>query len=88
MTEQRPRVKVYRGTVPLWLVLLLVAPLGMVFLTSLILAVLVFGAAAALAAFVLPQIWKRPTEPETPNTIELDPSQYHRISSRPRDEDR
>src|SRR4029450_735631 len=81
MTEQRPRVKVYRGTVPLWLVLLLVAPLGMVFLTSLILAVLVFGAAAALAAFVLPQIWKRPTEPETPNTIELDPSQYHRISS-------
>jgi hypothetical protein len=81
MTEHRPRTYVYRGTVPLWLVLAVLAPLGLVFLTSLILAVAVIGAAAALAAFVLPLIWKRPAGPQSPNTIELDASQYRRIGS-------
>jgi hypothetical protein len=83
MTEHRPHASVYRGSVPLWLVLAVVAPLGLVFLTSLILAVAAVGAAAALAAFVLPLVWKRPTGPQSPNTIELDPSQFHRIPGPP-----
>jgi hypothetical protein len=79
---------VHRGTAPLWLVLAVVAPLGLVFLTSLIIAVVVIGAAAALASFFLPMIWKRPVETQSTKTIELDPSQYRRIPSRQRDERR
>jgi hypothetical protein len=86
MSESRPRMVVYRGAVPLWLVLLLLAPLGLVFLTSLVLAIAVVGAGAALAALVLPRVWRRP-HPEAPNTIELDPSQYRHIDTRrPRDD--
>lgn len=81
MTEPRPRTYAYRGTVPLWLVLAVVAPLGLVFLTSIILAVAVIGTLAALAAFVVPLFWKRPIGPQSPNTIELDPSQYRRLGS-------
>ena len=88
MTDQRPRTYVYRGSVPLWLVLAVVAPLGLVFLTSLILAMALIGTAAAVAALVLPRFWKRPAGPESPNTIELDPSQYRRIPERRRDDDR
>jgi len=82
MTEKRSHAFVYRGKVPLWMVLAVLAPLGLVFLTSLLLAIALFGAAAALASFVLPIVWKRPAGPESRNTIELDPSQYRRIPER------
>jgi hypothetical protein len=87
MSESRPRVYVYRGAVPLWLVLAVLAPLGLVFLTSLVLAVAVVGAGAALAALVLPRLWhRRGADPS--NTIELDQSQFHRIDTRPPHENR
>jgi hypothetical protein len=82
MNDQRPRTYVYRGTVPLWLVLVALLPLGAVFLTSIVLAVLIAGAGAALATLVLPLFWKRPAGPDTSKTIDLDPSQYRRIDSR------
>jgi hypothetical protein len=88
MTPPRPRLFVYRGPVPLWLVLAVLAPLSAVFLTSLVLAVAVIGVAATLAALVLPIFWKpRSSEPlgtKPANTIELDPSQYHQISNKRR----
>ena len=92
MSERRSRVYVYRGTLPLWLVLALVAPLGLLFLTSLVLAVAIAGSGAALAALVLPRFWRRPVDrrgADAGDTIELDPSQYRRVESRPgrRDED-
>jgi hypothetical protein len=84
MNQPRTHRYVYRGALPLWLVLAAVAPLGAVFLTSLVLAVALVGAGAALAALVLPLFWKRPAAgPDASNTIELDPSQYHRIDARP-----
>ena len=88
MNEQRPRVHMYRGKVPLWLVLAVVAPLGLVFLTSLILAVALIAAVATLSAFVLPLFLKRPAAPVDRKTIELDPSQYRHIESRHRPNDR
>jgi len=89
MNERRPHVYVYKGTVPLWLVLAVAAPLGLLVLTSLVLAVAIIGAAAALAAFILPWFRKRPSvtgRADDGRTIELDRSQYHRIETRqPRD---
>jgi hypothetical protein len=79
MNDQRPRVHVYRGTAPLWLVLALVLPLGLVFLTSLVLALVIAGTGAALAASVLAALRKRPLSPDTSKTIDLDPSQYRRL---------
>ena len=79
MTEQRPRVFVYRGTVPLWLVLAIAAPLGLVFLTSLILAAAIVAGVAALAALILPRFWRHSVDGASRDTIELDPSQYRRI---------
>lgn len=91
--SERPHVYVYRGPVPLWLVLAVVAPLGLVFLTSLVLAVAIVGIGAALAALVLPLFWKPPAVDrrrrgaDASNTIELDPSQYRHVESHPaRDE--
>jgi Flp pilus assembly protein TadB len=66
-------VHVYRGSFPLWL-LLLAAPLGMVLLASLTLA-LVIGCAAV--ALILPLFLKRPRKRRDPDLIELDPSDYH-----------
>jgi hypothetical protein len=66
-------VHVYRGSFPLWL-LLLIAPLGLVLLVSLTLALLLGGAAVAL---VLPLLLKRPKKRSDPDLIELDPSDYH-----------
>jgi len=84
MTDRRPRTYVYRGPVPLWL-LLFIAPLGLLFLTSLVLAIALAGGAAAIAAFLLPRWWRRPPLGDT-RTIELDKSEYHRIETRsPRD---
>ena len=65
-------VHVYRGSFPLWL-LLLVAPLGMVLLASLTLALVLGGAAVAL---LLPLLLKRPAKRRDPDLIELDRSDY------------
>jgi hypothetical protein len=66
-------VHVHRGSFPLWL-LLLVAPLGLVLLASLTLALVLGGAAVAL---LLPLLLKRPAKRSDPDLIELDPSDYH-----------
>ena len=79
MTEQRPRMYVYRGSFPLWLVVAIALPLGLVFLTSLILAATFVAGAAALATLILPRFWKRSVPGTSRDTIELDPSQYRRI---------
>jgi hypothetical protein len=81
MTERRTRTFTYRGVAPLWLLLAIVAPVGLVFLTSLLLALALAGVGAMLAAAALPA-FRRRARPETSNTIELDASQYHRIESR------
>ena len=47
MIERRTQMYVYRGTLPLWLILAIVAPLGLLFLTSLLLALAIAGAGAA-----------------------------------------
>lgn len=67
------KVHVHRGSFPLWL-LLLAAPLGMVLLLSLTLALVLGGAAVAL---ILPLLLKRPAKRSDPDLIELDPSDYH-----------
>lgn len=85
MNQPRMRVYTSRGRTPLWLLLAVVAPLGLVFLTSLLLALAIAGM-VALAVAALPPFWKRPRT-DSSNTIELDASQYHRIESgSPRDE--
>jgi len=82
MNDRSRRVFVYRGNLPLWLVFLFVLPLGAVFLTSLILALLIAGAGTVLAAFILPLFWKRVGAPPTDaKTIDLDPSQYRRLDT-------
>jgi len=84
MTERRPRAYMYSGPVPLWL-LLFIAPLGLLFLTSLVLALALVAGTAAIAALILPRWWRRPPLGDA-RTIELDKSQYHRIETRaPRD---
>lgn len=88
MNDKRSGVYVYRGNVPLWLVLAVVAPLGLVFLTSLILAVAIVAAGGALVAFFLPSFLKRSVGQESSKTIELDATQYRHIESRPPRDDR
>ena len=83
MNDRRPRTYVYRGNVPLWLVLAVVAPLGLVFLTSLILAVAIVAAGAALVALFLPSFRRRSVGQDSSKTIELDATQYRHIESRP-----
>jgi hypothetical protein len=85
MNERRSQMYVYRGSLPLWLILAIVAPLGLLFLTSLVLAIAIAGAGAALATLVLPRLWKRgPIQTrgaDAAGTIELDPSQYRRLET-------
>lgn len=89
MNQPRQRVYVYRGGVPFWLVLAVAAPLGVLVLTSLVLAVAVIGIAGSVAALLLPWFWKRRSvggstrRGDRARTIELDPSQYRRVESRP-----
>jgi len=82
MTQPRLRVHIDRGPVPLWLVLVVLAPLGLVFLTSLLLAFAIIAAGATLAALLLPRFWKRPAADRLrgdSSTIELDSTQYRRL---------
>jgi hypothetical protein len=81
MNEHRARTYAYRGVAPLWLLLAIAAPVGLVFLTSLLLALALAGVGAMLAAVALPAFRRRRRQ-EASNTIELDASQYHRIESR------
>lgn len=75
------RVFVYRGNVPLWLGLLLAAPL-LVFAFSLIAALMVGGAVAAL---VLPFVFRRQVRATRRNdSIELERSEFHRVDEPPR----
>ena len=86
MNEGPQRVSVHRATVPLWLVLLVLAPLGLVFLTSVLVAAAILAVVAGVGALVLPFFFKRQGRPPS-DTIELDPSQYRNIEARPRDRD-
>jgi hypothetical protein len=88
-TNEQPRVRVYRGSLPLWLAALLVAPLGLLFLVSLAVA----AAGVALAVVALPFLWQRRSRWSASggnaDFIELDPSDYHRVDApQPGDERR
>ena len=77
----QPRTFVWRGTLPLPLLLLLVAalPLAAMFLFSLALAGVLVAGGALLASLVLPRLFgRRPSRPAD-GTIELDQSQYRRL---------
>jgi hypothetical protein len=64
---------VYHGSLPLW-VLVLVAPLGLLLLASLTIALILGGVAAAV---VLPLLLRRSARRRDDDLIELDPSDYH-----------
>jgi hypothetical protein len=72
-----PTVRIYRGNLPWWLVLIL-APLGLLFFVSLALAL----AGGVVLALVLPLFRKRRLPNGDPNVIELERSDY-RIVDRP-----
>ena len=59
--DNQSQTRVHRGTVPLWLAAAILAPLGLLFLVSLALAL----AGGALVMLVLPFFWRlrarRPT---------------------------
>ena len=86
MTGRRTRASTHRGVTPLWLLLALVAPIGLVVFTSLILALALAGVAAMLAGVALPA-FRRRSRADSGHTIELDASQYHRIESRAADKE-
>jgi hypothetical protein len=81
------RVYTYGGRIPAWLLLLL-APLGVLFLLSLTAAIVVGG----VAALVLPILWRsvRGVSEDRPRDdgsyIELDPSDYRRIDGPERED--
>ncbi|MGH7292375.1 MAG: hypothetical protein ACREJT_14250 [Myxococcota bacterium] len=76
-----PRVHVVRGGLPLALAALVLAPLALVFLTSLLLAAGVVVAGAGLAALLFARR-RPPVRRQDPNTIELDASQFRRLEPR------
>ena len=85
MSAPRGQVHVYRGTLPVWLVLLVALPLGAVLLTSLLMAGLIAVAGAGIAALLLPRLWRRPSGGGGDDgAIELDASQYRRLDDRRR----
>jgi len=74
--DSSTRTFVYRGNLPVWLALLLAAPL-LLFAFSLVAALLVGG---ALATFVLPMFLRRSLRPRRDaESIELDATDYHRV---------
>jgi hypothetical protein len=83
MSAPRGKVYVLRGSLPVWLALVVALPLGAVLLTSLLLASLIAVAGAGIAALVLPRIRRsRPSGGD--DAIELDSSQYRRLDQRRR----
>lgn len=84
--DESRRMYVYRGKFPAWLLLLL-APVGVLFLLSLTAAIVVGG----VAALVLPFLWRTvrrvPSDrrQDDRSYIELDPSDYRRIDGSDRE---
>ena len=75
----QPRVFVWRGSVPLWLLLIAGLPLLAAFLFSLAIAgVLVIGG-GLLASLLLPRLAGRRPPARDDGTIELDPTQFRRL---------
>jgi hypothetical protein len=75
----QPRVFVWRGALPLWLLLIAGLPLMAMFLFSLAIAGAVVIGGALLASLVLPLLAGRRRPRRDDGTIELDPSQYRRL---------
>jgi len=73
------RTFVWRGTLPLWLLLLAGLPLLAVFFVSLAVAGAVLVGGALLASLVLPLLGGRRRPPADDGTIELDSSQFRRL---------
>ncbi len=77
----------WSAKLPAWL-LILVAPLALLFLLSLVAAGVVLLGGALLAALVLPRLRRRPGNADS-RTIELEPSDFRRLpgtdASRDRD---
>jgi hypothetical protein len=71
-TGHGPTVRIYRGSLPWWL-LLIAAPLGLLFFASLAVAALAGGVVLAL---VLPLFRRRRPPNGDPNVIELERSDY------------
>jgi hypothetical protein len=76
------RTLVWRGALPLWLVLLAGLPLLAVFFLSLAVAGLFLVGGALLASLVLPRLGGRRRPSADDGTIELDPSQFRRLPDR------
>lgn len=74
-----PRVFVWRGALPLWLLLVAGLPLAAVFLFSLAIAGAVVFGGALLASLLLPRLGGRRAPRRGDGTIELDPSQFRRL---------
>jgi hypothetical protein len=75
----RPRVFVWRGALPLWLLLIAAVPLLATFLFSLAIAGAVVLGGALLASLLLPRLAGRRAPRHDDGTIELDPSQFRRL---------
>ena len=73
------RTFVWRGVLPLWLVLLAGLPLLAVFFLSLAVAGALLVGGALLASLVLPLLGHRRRPTTDDGTIELDPSQFRRL---------
>jgi len=73
------RTFVWRGALPLWLLLLAGLPLIGLFVFSLAIAGAVVVGGALIASLVLPQLGGRRQPRRDDGTIELDPSQFRRL---------
>ena len=80
--RDRPRLHVYRGSLPFWLGLLMLAPLALLFFVSLLIAGAVLAIGGLLGMLVLPLFSKHRNRGRADRTsIELDPSEYRHIES-------
>lgn len=75
----RPRVFVWRGALPLWLLLIAGLPLLAMFLFSLAIAAAVVAGGALLASLFLPRLAGRRAPRRADGSIELDPTQFRRL---------
>jgi hypothetical protein len=75
----RSRTVVWRGALPLWLVLVAGLPLAALFLFSLAIAGAFVIGGALLASLFLPRLGNRRRPRADDGTIELDASQYRRL---------
>jgi hypothetical protein len=73
------RTFVWRGALPLWLLLLAGLPLIGLFVFSLAIAGAVVVGGALIASLILPRLGGRRQPRRDDGTIELDPSQFRRL---------